>query len=47
MPPDSCPPNFTPTEAGCAPANNDAYDGLPEGDAYGDQIPEVPGIQGE
>lgn len=45
--PASCPPHFTPAPGGCAPADNQAYEGLPKGDAYGDQIPEVPGIQGE
>ena len=51
--PPSCPPGtwYDPPSdgfpGGCTPRDNSVYDNAPQGDAYGDQIPGTPGIQGE
>jgi len=43
-----CPQYTAPNgQGGCGPTGNEYYRDKPKGDAYGDQIPEVPGIQGE
>ncbi len=46
--PTACPPyTARAPEGGCYPTSNEYYRDKPKGNAYGDQIPEVPGIQGE
>jgi hypothetical protein len=45
--PASCPPHFSPAPGGCAPADNEAYNYMPDYPPDYDAIPEVPGIQGE
>ena len=54
--PASCPPGtayfpdddyYPGDQGGCYPIDNTVYENAPKGDAYGDQIPNQPGIQGE
>lgn len=47
-PPVECPPNTASNGiGGCGPTSNEYYEDKPQGDAYGDQIPETPFIDGE